>query len=50
MSGIRMDHYIEVDFTGFKKLIDALGGVKITTTGRSTTPRATCDLSPAPTL
>ncbi|MEU3459700.1 LCP family protein [Streptomyces sp. NPDC006733] len=32
MTGIRMDHYIEVDFTGFKGLIDALGGVPITTT------------------
>ncbi|MGN9792666.1 LCP family protein [Streptomyces sp. OZ13] len=32
MSGIRMDHYIEVDFTGFKKLVDELGGVDITTT------------------
>ncbi|ANZ16266.1 LCP family protein [Streptomyces noursei] len=32
MSGIRMDHFVEVDFTGFKKLIDALGGVQITTT------------------
>ncbi|MFG3494837.1 LCP family protein [Streptomyces sp. NPDC047928] len=32
MSGIRMDHYIEVDFTGFKKLIDELGGVTVTTT------------------
>ncbi|MEV8016447.1 LCP family protein [Streptomyces sp. NPDC086554] len=31
MSGIRMDHYLEVDFTGFKKLIDTLGGVEITT-------------------
>ncbi|MEU1017062.1 MULTISPECIES: LCP family protein [unclassified Streptomyces] len=31
MSGIRMDHYLEVDFTGFKKLIDTLGGVDITT-------------------
>ncbi|MEU7180142.1 MULTISPECIES: LCP family protein [Streptomyces] len=31
MSGIRMDHFVEVDFTGFKKLIDALGGVDITT-------------------
>ncbi|MBD0744919.1 LCP family protein [Streptomyces sp. CBMA152] len=31
MSGIRMDHYIEVDFTGFKKLIDELGGVPVTT-------------------
>ncbi|MDX3852172.1 LCP family protein [Streptomyces sp. AK02-01A] len=32
MSGVRMDHYLEVDFTGFKKLIDELGGVRITTT------------------
>jgi LCP family protein required for cell wall assembly len=32
MSGIRMDHYLEVDFTGFKKIIDKLGGVEITTT------------------
>ncbi|UYQ64402.1 LCP family protein [Streptomyces peucetius] len=32
MSGIRMDHYIEVDFTGFTKLVDELGGVSVTTT------------------
>ncbi|MEE1757188.1 LCP family protein [Streptomyces sp. SP18CS02] len=32
MSGIRMDHYIQVDFAGFRKLIDDLGGVGITTT------------------
>ncbi|WP_200303833.1 LCP family protein [Streptomyces adelaidensis] len=32
MSGIRMDHYIEVDFAGFEKLINVLGGVDITTT------------------
>jgi LCP family protein required for cell wall assembly len=32
MTGIRMDHYIEVDFTGFKKLINQLGGVQVTTT------------------
>jgi LCP family protein required for cell wall assembly len=31
MTGIRMDHYLEVDFTGFQHLIDALGGVKVTT-------------------
>lgn len=31
MSGIRMDHFVEVDFTGFKKLINTLGGVEITT-------------------
>ncbi|UQS32475.1 LCP family protein [Streptomyces fradiae] len=32
MSGVRMDHYVEVDFTGFKEIIDALGGVQVTTT------------------
>jgi LCP family protein required for cell wall assembly len=32
LSGIRMDHYLEVDFSGFKKLIDKLGGVRVTTT------------------
>ncbi|TVL94162.1 LCP family protein [Streptomyces sp. SAJ15] len=32
MTGIRMDHYLEVDFSGFKDLIDELGGVDITTT------------------
>ncbi|MFI2185940.1 LCP family protein [Streptomyces sioyaensis] len=31
ISGARMNHFIEVDFSGFKKLIDALGGVDITT-------------------
>ncbi|WP_405388583.1 LCP family protein [Streptomyces sp. NBC_01102] len=31
MSGIRMDHYVEVDFTGFTKVVDELGGVEITT-------------------
>ncbi|MFD3453039.1 LCP family protein [Streptomyces sp. NPDC058691] len=31
MTGIRMDHYMEVDFTGFQRLIDALGGVSVTT-------------------
>jgi LCP family protein required for cell wall assembly len=30
MSGIRMDHYMEIDFAGFKDLVDALGGVSIT--------------------
>ena len=32
MTGIRMDHYVEVDFSGFEKLVDELGGVKVTTT------------------
>lgn len=32
VTGIRMDHYLEVDFSGFQKLIDELGGVEVTTT------------------
>lgn len=32
ISGIRMDHYLEVDFSGFEKIIDDLGGVSVTTT------------------
>jgi anionic cell wall polymer biosynthesis LytR-Cps2A-Psr (LCP) family protein len=31
MSGVRMDHYLEVDFKGFQKFVDELGGVDITT-------------------
>ncbi|MBT2452045.1 LCP family protein [Streptomyces sp. ISL-43] len=30
MSGIRVDHFVEVDFAGFKGLVDALGGVNVT--------------------
>jgi LCP family protein required for cell wall assembly len=32
MTGVRMDHYMEIDFAGFADLIDALGGVTVTTT------------------
>ncbi|MET9436076.1 LCP family protein [Streptomyces sp. NPDC006551] len=46
MSGIRMDHYIEVDFTGFKKLIDKLGGVEITTTRPIQDTKSHLDLTP----
>jgi LCP family protein required for cell wall assembly len=46
MSGIRMDHYIEVDFTGFKHLIDELGGVKVTTTRAIDDPKSHLKLSP----
>ncbi|MFJ4711160.1 LCP family protein [Streptomyces sp. NPDC088785] len=31
LTGVRMDHYLEVDFAGFARLIDALGGVDVTT-------------------
>ncbi|WP_133914889.1 LCP family protein [Streptomyces sp. NBC_00582] len=31
ITNVRMDHYIEVDFSGFAKLVNALGGVTVTT-------------------
>ncbi|MGN9759283.1 LCP family protein [Streptomyces sp. SD31] len=31
LTDVRMDHYIEIDFSGFAKLVDALGGVTVTT-------------------
>ncbi|MEU2495980.1 LCP family protein [Streptomyces sp. NPDC007883] len=46
ISGIRMDHYIEVDFTGFKKLVDELGGVDVTTTEAIRDSRSHLDLEP----
>ncbi|MFE0641538.1 LCP family protein [Streptomyces sp. NPDC058877] len=46
MSGIRMDHYVEVDFTGFKKLVDELGGVEITTTRAIKDDKSHLDLAP----
>ncbi|HET8970931.1 MAG TPA: LCP family protein, partial [Candidatus Nanopelagicales bacterium] len=32
LTGVRIDHFVEVDFRGFKKIVDALGGVQICTT------------------
>ena len=31
MSGLRIDHYIEVNFVGFVRMVDALGGVELCT-------------------
>ncbi|WP_225825031.1 LCP family protein [Streptomyces naphthomycinicus] len=31
LTGVRMDHYLEIDFAGFAGLVDALGGVDVTT-------------------
>jgi LCP family protein required for cell wall assembly len=44
ISGVRMDHYVEVDFSGFKKLVDELGGVEITTTKDLKDPDSHLDL------
>ncbi|MER5362612.1 LCP family protein [Streptomyces sp. NPDC002785] len=32
MTGVKIDHYLEVDFTSFMKTVDTLGGVQICTT------------------
>ncbi|WP_016824988.1 LCP family protein [Streptomyces viridosporus] len=31
LTEVRMDHYVEIDFAGFRDLVDALGGVTVTT-------------------
>lgn len=31
ITDVRMDHYLEIDFSGFAKLVNALGGVTVTT-------------------
>ncbi|MFD6435661.1 LCP family protein [Streptomyces venezuelae] len=46
MSGLRMDHYLEVDFKGFQKLIDELGGVDITTHKAIKDPNSGLALTP----
>jgi LCP family protein required for cell wall assembly len=42
---LRMDHYLEVDFAGFQKLIDELGGVEVTTTEDIEDPESHLDLA-----
>ncbi|MER7918148.1 MULTISPECIES: LCP family protein [unclassified Streptomyces] len=44
LTGIRMDHYLEVDFAGFQRLIDDLGGVPVTTTKAIADPQSHLDL------
>ncbi len=38
LSGLRVDHYASLDFTGFVKMTDALGGVDVTVTKRTHDP------------
>ncbi|MEU3663096.1 LCP family protein [Streptomyces sp. NPDC032940] len=44
VSGLRMDHYLEVDFSGFQQLVDDLGGVEVTTTEDIKDPDSHLDL------
>ncbi|MFI2610565.1 LCP family protein [Kitasatospora sp. NPDC018619] len=32
LTGLRMDHYLQVDFVGFARVVDAIGGATVTTT------------------
>ncbi|MBN3929109.1 LCP family protein [Streptomyces verrucosisporus] len=44
MTGVRVDHYLEVDFTSFMRTVDALGGVPVCTTRPLTDSRSGLDL------
>nr|WP_229924710.1 LCP family protein [Streptomyces sulfonofaciens] len=45
MTGVKIDHYLEVDFTSFMKTVDVLGGVEICTPSRLTDAYTGLDLS-----
>ncbi|NEA24091.1 LCP family protein [Actinomadura bangladeshensis] len=40
LTKIHIDHYVEVDFAGFKRVVDALGGVEICVPKRIDDPKA----------
>ena len=40
LTDIHIDHYVEVDFAGFKRVVDALGGVEICVPRRIDDPKA----------
>lgn len=44
MTGVRIDHYIEVNFAGFANVVDALGGVPICTNKALQDPKSHLDL------
>ncbi|MCW5250609.1 LCP family protein [Streptomyces sp. SHP 1-2] len=44
LSGLRMDHYLEINFRGFQRIVDDLGGVRITTTADIHDPDSHLDL------
>jgi LCP family protein required for cell wall assembly len=45
LSKIRIDHFVVVDFTGFKDMVDALGGVKVCLPYAVNDPQSHLDLS-----
>ena len=40
MTDLRIDHYVEVSFLGFKEMVDALGGVEICTKRKINDPKS----------
>ncbi|WP_062291627.1 LCP family protein [Demequina phytophila] len=48
MSGVRIDHYAVVDFTGFIDMVDALGGVPMCITERIVSDKAHLELEAGP--
>lgn len=48
MTGIRIDHHLIVDFTGFKKMVDAVGGVDVCVPNAVHDPLAHLDLPAGP--
>ncbi|MFJ9717267.1 LCP family protein [Streptomyces sp. NPDC101213] len=46
MTRVKIDHYLEVDFTSFMRTVDVLGGVRICTDRRLTDPYTGLDLAP----
>jgi LCP family protein required for cell wall assembly len=45
VTGIHIDHFIQLDFTGFEKIIDDLGGVYVCVPAAVNDPRSGLDLS-----
>ncbi|WP_436738571.1 LCP family protein [Streptomyces sp. BBFR102] len=48
MTEVKIDHYVEVDFTSFMETVDAVGGVEICTVRRLKDPYTGLDLAPGP--
>ncbi len=40
MTGLRIDHYIEVNFVGFARMVDSLGGIEVCTTRDINDPKS----------
>ena len=43
-TGVHIDHYVEIGFGGFVKMVDALGGVTVCTTTPLKDPKSGLDI------